>query len=454
LTPEHKTEEQLYPLRYSCDSIADDALIRLQALQTEARKSVVTGDVKGQDNCPFSQPASTDLFTLLQTHHQEDPALGKLWNQVSTTPPWVDWEQIARGQDVFYRYGLATLTGLAFQSLLGGLGAGRIVETLARTGGFSTKVVRRRLFETTMHVLMMTRSLEDVQPGGEGWTSSVRVRLLHSGVRQRILKVEKENPGYFNVETLGIPASDLDSIATINSFSSSLLFQSLPRQGLFATEAEKADYLALWRYAAYLLGTPDETFASPAEAKRMMESLILYEINPTATSCVLASNMLSGMSDIPPTYSSRQMLAATARWLNGHDLCDALGIEDPSYYYYLLMVGQCAFSMVTAYLARYISAWETYRQEVLRRAFWRLIVENEHGLNGKQTKFEMKHVPRLGKMTQLEAASTDKDATILKKPQGIEARNLKTVAVGSLALAGFIWMAMKLLKFLTSVILR
>lgn len=56
------------------------------------------------------------------------------------------------GQEVFYRYGGAMLMGLAFQSLVGGMGAKRVVEVLARTGGLSVKVARHRLFETTQHV--------------------------------------------------------------------------------------------------------------------------------------------------------------------------------------------------------------------------------------------------------------------------------------------------------------
>ena len=91
---------------------------------------------------------------------EEDELLQRFWEEVNAVPDWVDWEQIERGQDVFYRYGGACLTGLAYQSLLGGMGAARVVETLARTGGFSTKVARGRLFETTQHILQCTKSLE------------------------------------------------------------------------------------------------------------------------------------------------------------------------------------------------------------------------------------------------------------------------------------------------------
>ncbi|KAI4100480.1 MAG: hypothetical protein L6R37_005470 [Teloschistes peruensis] len=75
-----------------------------------------------------------DMFLLLRDHAHEDRVLSSLWTEVNTIPQWVCWDQIARGQEVFYRYGGPALTGLAFQSLLGGMGATRVVETLTRTG--------------------------------------------------------------------------------------------------------------------------------------------------------------------------------------------------------------------------------------------------------------------------------------------------------------------------------
>lgn len=73
-----------------------------------------------------------DVFTMLETaagKATEGP-IYEFWKQIHVVPVWVDKEQIIRGQDVFYRYGGAALTGLCYQSLLGGLAAQRITETL------------------------------------------------------------------------------------------------------------------------------------------------------------------------------------------------------------------------------------------------------------------------------------------------------------------------------------
>jgi hypothetical protein len=81
-------------------------------------------------------------------------------------------------------------------------------------------------------------SLDSIKIGGAGHKVSVKVRLLHAAVRKRILKLHAENPGYYDLQRDGIPINDLDSIVTILSFSASLIWVSLPRQGLFLRHQE------------------------------------------------------------------------------------------------------------------------------------------------------------------------------------------------------------------------
>lgn len=318
------------------------------------------------------------------------------------------------------------LTGLAFQSLLGGMGASRVVETLARTGGFSTKVARHRLYETTQHILQCTRSLESIQPGGKGFAASIRVRLLHAAVRRRIVKLAAERAGYFDVAAWGVPINDLDCVGTIGTFSATLIWLALPRQGVFMRRGEVEDFIALWRYVAHLMGTPTEAFETPERARMMMEVLMLYEIQPSETSRELASNVIGCLEAQPPSYASRDFLTVNARWLNGSALCDALGLGKPGWYYWLLMAGQCLFFMGLCYTYRAFPTLDRRKIEALRKVFWRVIVESEYGL-GKETAFEFKYVPELGKRTRREDA-TGKQSGI--GYEGVERRNLQAFAAG------------------------
>ncbi|KAL3421880.1 tat pathway signal sequence [Phlyctema vagabunda] len=416
-TPEHLTAEQMYPLKYSYDVLGEDALNVLDELSPPDSKTLP----RNQGQAPSDGP-KRDLYALLRDHASEDPTLTTLWEEVNTIPDWVDWEQIARGQDVFYRYGGVALTALAYQSLLGGMGANRVVEVLGRTGGFSAKVARRRMYETTQHILQVTQSLESIKPGGAGHASSVRVRLLHAAVRRRIMRLAAERPEYYSVEEYGVPINDLDSIATIGTFSATLIWLGFPRQGIWLREQEIIDYLALWRLVAHYLGTPTSFFATPAKAKQIMESILLTEIQPSETSKILANNIILSLQGQAPAYASRDFLNANTRWLNGHDLSDALGIGRPSLYYTALVAGQCIFFMA------------------LRKIFYAVLVENKtYGL-GSETDFEFQYIPNFHTTTvmgELEDAG-------LGRPRGVERRNLRTLVLSSAVVAVASWAGVRM----------
>lgn len=111
-TPDHLTPEEYHPLKFSYDELADECLNRLDAISPPASKELPRsrGRIPAKDGS--EPPPKRDLYELLKDHHQEDEKLGELWKEVNTTPEWVDWDQIARGQDVFYRYGGCALTAV------------------------------------------------------------------------------------------------------------------------------------------------------------------------------------------------------------------------------------------------------------------------------------------------------------------------------------------------------
>ena len=166
-TEHHRSPQQLAPLRHQSDTLADRAFLELNLLPKQ------------------------DAFTSLERAilDPRNTACIELWNEANHVPEFVDWDQIERGQDVFYKYAGAALTGLLNDSLIGGFGSRRISEVLVRTGSFGVSSARRRLMQTTQWILDCTRSPTAIQPGGQGWKGSLRVRLLHAHVRSRILGI-------------------------------------------------------------------------------------------------------------------------------------------------------------------------------------------------------------------------------------------------------------------------
>ncbi|QIW97109.1 hypothetical protein AMS68_002627 [Peltaster fructicola] len=434
LTPEHLSPELYEHLRHTYDVLGEQALDRVNEISPPTTNIIPRNNSQHSTDLPKTtddsktqekKPAGRDVYQILKDNLEKDELLKKFWTEITTVPEWVDWEQIARGQDCFYRYGGANLTGLAYMSLLGGFGAAKIVETLARTGGFSTKIARNRIFETTQYILQCTQSIESLRPDGEAFKSTVRVRLLHASVRHRIMKLAQTRPEYYNVEEYGMPINDLDAIGTIASFSSTLIWLALPRQGIYMKKQEIADYVALWRYIAYMIGAPTEGYFDTVDnARRILDNIMLHEINPSPTSKILASNMIKALAGQAPSYASADFLIASARWMNGNELMDALGLPRPSIYYWALMAGQCAFFCFFSYAARLFPNWDKAKNERLKGVFYRIIVHSKDGLKGQESMFDFKYIPQYSTITEMAEAEEE-----YKTTGSVEWRNLRSFVI-------------------------
>jgi len=456
-TDEHLTHDQLRPLIYTYDTLAAEALDRLDDVQSLALRNRDIkkmpnphGDARadldekeGKEKCPMM---GGDLFQLLKERAPRDEVLNRLWTQVNTVPDWVDWAQIKRGQDIFYRYVGPSIVALTFHSLLGGMGSRRIVETLTRTGGFGVKVARRRLLETFQHVLDVTRDLDSIKPGGKGWETSIRVRFLHASVRRRIMRLAKERPDYYDVQDLGVPVNDLDAITTIIGFSVTLVWIGFPRQGIYMTEQEVYDYVALWRWIAHIMGTPTGPFETPQTAKMWMESILLTEIEPTKTSQILANNIIAGLHSQPPVNASKDFLRAEAWWLNGEELASALNVPKPPFYYFILVAGQCIFFTAMTYFRRLVPWFDMWSVNRMRKIVHATVMEQ---VGGEEAGFRFSYIPDLGKITLGEEEGTMEKGGVARfvrtwvwwRGENPERRNLVAFLVAG-ALVGYVsWWA-------------
>ncbi|KID61311.1 tat pathway signal sequence, partial [Metarhizium hybridum] len=115
-------------------------------------------------------------------------------------------------------------------------GAIRVGEKIARTGRFGATVFRRRLLETLQYTLQVNHNTEGIKSGGEGHLVCVRVRLFHSTVRLEMTSLTTQDPTCYGVQKYGAPIKDLASLGTIHTFSSTVLWQGLPRQGIHMSE--------------------------------------------------------------------------------------------------------------------------------------------------------------------------------------------------------------------------
>ena len=98
-------------MKHSYDILGEEALNALDRISPPLSSELPRNQSRAPSQNGESKP-KRDLHALLKEHHSEDEKLQELWDEVNTIPEWVDWEQISRGQEVFYRYGGVALTAV------------------------------------------------------------------------------------------------------------------------------------------------------------------------------------------------------------------------------------------------------------------------------------------------------------------------------------------------------
>lgn len=288
---------------------------------------------------------------------------------------------ISLGQDFFYRYSGGITLSLLHFSLAGGFASPRLTGILKKTGYLvppdviksksqdSEKAKNqgdrtwKRLMETTQWVLDVMERRDalytpsecekqdidedelswpfggspSVSLGGQGRQSSIQVRFLHSGVRNRLLS---KGVDFGASSSQVIPLNQTDLLSTLLSFSAAPL-ASLSRMGLdtWITQQEKEAFLGIWRYAGWLMGVDDRLvrrcLSTPHHADCALWSCVLnlFSEEDLRSSAINPPTykILQSIADRPPFHRSFQLHAAFTTSLVGTQLSDALGLPRPSF---------------------------------------------------------------------------------------------------------------------------
>lgn len=183
-------------------------------------------------------------------------------------------------------------------------------------------------------------------------------------VRHRILKIVEQNPGYYDFEKYGTPINLLDCMHAICVFACNTPFVQLPKIGITPDAQLVKGYLAVYRYIAYVLGTPAEYFASVERAKATMESIMLSEPGPTSSSKVLTENFIEMIRDFPPINISKSLIETGVRKMNNDQMADELGLSKPGYFFQALFRGYCGILVAICQLQHCVPFIDKYLTNV------------------------------------------------------------------------------------------
>ena len=289
------------------DPLADAMVVDLDALGPEESSRLIRLGMHGDDeNALRDAPATVREF----------------FESIAEPPDWVDLPSFLPGCRMFHRN-----TRLVLAAMVGGV----LVE------GFSTNIARsffltgklrdqgiRRLKQNNRHML------EIFMPWGmerhnDGWTHSVRVRLVHARIRQLIA-----NSNEWNIGELGTPISAAHVGFAVAAFSARCL-QHLEKLGAKFNAEERRSFMAVWRYSGYLMGIPESIlYRDEAEALEVYRIGLVCEPPPSLESVVLASSLINsaplfaGLTERQARRKLAGYIAEVSRALIGNEMADLL----------------------------------------------------------------------------------------------------------------------------------
>ena len=176
--------------------------------------------------------------------------LREFFQAVEATPDWLQPKRLVAGAKACHLSGLTGLQVLRDAALMGGYQASAINRTLVLTGALA-KGAQRRVAETTKWWIDCT-TCGGLSRFAPGFKSTVRVRLMHALVRQRVRALPEWDEAYF-----GMPVNQGDMQATYLGFSVIFLFGQRA-MGVPLSRCEAESVMHLWRYIGWLMGVEDE----------------------------------------------------------------------------------------------------------------------------------------------------------------------------------------------------
>ena len=227
------------------DPIADELALWIQGnggkgAYGQFEKALDSGDFNNNE-------LPTPLYNFLQ--------------EAINTPSWVDWQRINRGVQASAISGQTGMRVLRDFGLMAGYQASGINQTLVKTGALE-RGASRRVAETTKWWMDCTAE-DGLKPQSEGFKTTLRVRLIHAIIRQRLLKKTD-----WDVDYWGLPINQLDMQATYLAFSVSfLLGQKI--MGTILTKQESEDVMHLWRYIGWLMGVDESLLCNSEQEGRI-----------------------------------------------------------------------------------------------------------------------------------------------------------------------------------------
>lgn len=306
-----------------------------------------------------------------------------LTEKFSHHPDWFDPKLAYIGAVAYRRYPLMLIWLLRNVALMAGYSIPALSLPLIQTGALMHDALPR-LMRTYAYILAVSehpplqqpntsardnhKSIEQVLAiGSEGWRQSIKVRQIHTLVRQNLLKGKAKaanavitnidqhhNPdGSWNTDYWGLPINQTDMIATHLQFSL-LIMRGLRLLGARISTEEAEGILHLWNLASYWMGVDLQRL--PKDEAACWEWLYTY-LSIQQLDFKMGQPLAKALHDLPRQLMGEDnrrgrfvemVNASVTRTLVGDDIGDGLNLPKSRIRFGVLSSVPILFALDTA----------------------------------------------------------------------------------------------------------
>lgn len=271
------------------DPLADAVMADLSGLPHKEVARLVGGAIEQDERALCAAPDS----------------LRRLIHEMTIVPPWYDRAAAQRGCRAFLRNSEDMLAAYVAGAIVEGFST-MISKSFAITGRLADDGVRR-LKQNVRHLLDIFMP-GGVEPCGDGWRLTLRIRIVHARIRWLFRDSEEWDQGAW-----GVPISAAHLALSAATFSARLLdFAAM--LGATLDEKERAGIMHVWSYTARVMGVPDELlFHDHAGGLRLFRVGLACEPPPGADAIAMAHCVVSSTPTVMGIRNPSARAAAVRR---------------------------------------------------------------------------------------------------------------------------------------------
>lgn len=254
-------------------------------------------------------------------------SLRELMEETSALPHWYDPNVALAATRAFLRNSEMVLAGLVGAAIVEGFST--LISKSFRIRSRITVNGVRRLKQNLIQLVEQFIP-GGMEPPGDGWRLTLRIRLVHA--QSRLLLKNSEE---WDTPTYGVPISAAHLLLSSAAFSGRLMEHVEALGGDFSDE-ERDAYIHVWRHTGIVMGVPEQImFHDMQSSLRTFETAVRCEPPPDLDAIIMANSivnsapLLLGITETEERRAKARYIYSVSRSLIGNDLADSLNYPAP-----------------------------------------------------------------------------------------------------------------------------